>query len=78
MASVRGVLRALTRLDDRVLGRWLDRPPPRLSVAITMTVLLVLAAVLLTVLLGDATPLKAASFGVLVGWIARFSLRRPR
>ncbi|WP_285629498.1 hypothetical protein [Actinoallomurus iriomotensis] len=68
----------MTRLDDRMLGRWLDRRPPPLRTAITITVLTVIAAVLLTVLIGNATPLKAASFGLIVSWSIRIFSTRPR
>ena len=78
MASVRVVLRAMTRLDDRVLGRSLDRPPPPLRHAIINTVLAAIAAVLLTVLIGDATPLKAVGFGLIVNWGIRIFNKRPR
>lgn len=68
----------MTRLDDRVLGRWLDRPPPPLRTAIIITVLAVVAAVLLTVLIGDATPLKSVAFGLIVSWSVRMFNKRPR
>ena len=77
MAYVRDALRALTRLDDRVLGRWLDRRPP-LRLAITLTVLAVITAILLTILIGSATPLKVALFGLVIGWIGRIFGTRPR
>lgn len=68
----------MTRLDDRVLGRWLDRPPPPLRTAIIITVLAVIAAVLVTVLIDDATPLAATSFGLILSWSVRIFNKRPR
>jgi hypothetical protein len=78
VAYVRDVLRALTRLDDRVLGRWLDRPPPPLRLAIPLTVLGVIAALLVTVFTGNVTLLIPVLVGLVVGWTVRIFRTRPR
>jgi membrane associated rhomboid family serine protease len=73
----RDALRALSRLDDRVLGRLLDRRPP-LRLAIVFTVIIITIAVPLTVITGNAAFLGGALIGLASGWIMRILLRPRR
>ena len=66
-------VRALIRLDDRVLGRWLNdryRPIP-VGVEIALTVVVVAVAVLITALTGNVALLIAPLVAVAAGWYRR-------
>jgi uncharacterized membrane protein YczE len=49
-----------------------------MRIAIAITILTVIAAVLLAVLIGDVTLVGATSVGLIIGWSMRISKRRPR
>jgi hypothetical protein len=73
MPHVGNPVRALVRLDDRVLGRWLNsrhRPVP-VGVDIALTAAVVAVAVLFTVLTGNVALLIAPLIAVAAGWYRR-------
>lgn len=73
MAFAQNALRALARLDDRVLGRWLDRRPP-LRRVIAVSVVAVAVGVLVFVLTGNFAFLGGPLIGVASTWIMRIIL----
>jgi hypothetical protein len=76
VTSLRNVVQASTRLDDRVLGRWLHNRTP-LPLAIMSTIAAVVFAVLAAILTGNVWILGIVFMVSASAWFAR-ARRRTR